>query len=203
MANRGDRGGSRTRAHIAAVATELFLARGFDDVTIAQVAAAAGVSKVTVFAHFERKEDLLLDRLPEAVDIVRSAIRERPEGKSVVDTMRETAVRLADERHPLSCLRDGGEPMLRTLMDSSALIGRLRLFEHEIESILAADLEADPGFSGNPVLSAALLVAAYRTVAVETARRRLSGDKIEHVVTVHRTNLMEAFDSVAKGISDQ
>jgi AcrR family transcriptional regulator len=45
--NRGDRGGSLTRARIAHVATGLFLERGFDDVTIAEVAAAAGVSKET------------------------------------------------------------------------------------------------------------------------------------------------------------
>lgn len=47
--------------------------RGFEDVTIAEAAAAAGVSTVTVFSHFERKED----RLPDAVDIVRAAVRER------------------------------------------------------------------------------------------------------------------------------
>jgi AcrR family transcriptional regulator len=58
------RDGRRTRAHISDVATTMFLARGFDHVTVAEVAEAAGVSKVTVFAHFARKEDLLLDRAP-------------------------------------------------------------------------------------------------------------------------------------------
>ncbi|MFD7710867.1 TetR family transcriptional regulator [Streptomyces sp. NPDC059786] len=43
MPNRGDRGGARTRARIAEAATGLFLERGFEDVTIAEVAAAAGV----------------------------------------------------------------------------------------------------------------------------------------------------------------
>ena len=76
MPNRGDRGGSKTRAHIADVATGLFLERGFDNVTIVEIAAAAGVSKVTVFSHFERKEDLLLDRLPDVVEIARAAVRE-------------------------------------------------------------------------------------------------------------------------------
>ncbi|MBI0378222.1 helix-turn-helix transcriptional regulator, partial [Streptomyces albiflaviniger] len=67
MPNRGDRGGAQTRARIASVATQLFLERGFDDVTINEVAAAAGVSKVTVFAHFDRKEDLLFDRFPDCL----------------------------------------------------------------------------------------------------------------------------------------
>ncbi|MET0424531.1 MAG: helix-turn-helix domain-containing protein, partial [Actinoplanes sp.] len=102
MPNRGDRGGSRTRAHIADVATGLFLERGFDDVTIVEVAAAAGVSKVTVFAHFDRKEDLLLDRLPDVVEIARAAVRERAGEVGVVEAIRRTLLALTDERHGLS-----------------------------------------------------------------------------------------------------
>lgn len=49
-----------TRQRIAACALELFLKRGFDDVTVNEIAAAAGVSHMTVFRHFSTKEDLLL-----------------------------------------------------------------------------------------------------------------------------------------------
>jgi AcrR family transcriptional regulator len=201
MPNRGDRGGSRTRAHIAAVATGLFLERGFDDVTIAEIAAAAGVSKVTVFAHFERKEDLLLDRLPDAVEVVRAAIRERPDGISPVEALRQAALALAEQRHALSGLSEGVEPFVRTLTASPALMARLRAFGYEIEAALAAALRADARFAGDSALTAALLVAAYRTVAAESVRRRLDGGDVAGIAATHVRRLNEAFDAVEYGIS--
>ncbi|MDJ1133638.1 TetR/AcrR family transcriptional regulator [Streptomyces iconiensis] len=201
MPKRGDRGGSKTRAHIAATATELFLERGFENVTIAEVAAAAGVSKVTVFSHFERKEDLLLDRLPGAVETVRTAIREREEGVGPVEAIRRVALALVDQGHALSGLSEGVEPFLRTIAESPALIARLRAFEHEIEQALATDLENDARFSGDHALVAALLIAAYRTVAVGTAQRRLAGGDLAEIATTHRRRLAQAFDTVEHGIA--
>ncbi len=201
MPNRGDRGGSKTRARIAAAATGLFLERGFDDVTIAEVAAAAGVSKVTVFAHFERKEDLFLDRLPDAVDLARAVIRERAPDVDVVAAVRQATLALAERRHVLSGLSEGAEPFLRTLMGSAALLARLRDFEHEIETTLAAELTADPRFSGDGALTAALLTAAYRTVAVASVRRRVAGDDLAAVAADHHRRLEEAFAAVAYGLT--
>ena len=50
----------QTRDAIAAAALALFLERGFDAVTVADVARAADVSEKTVFNHFPTKEDLRL-----------------------------------------------------------------------------------------------------------------------------------------------
>ncbi|EXU69767.1 TetR family transcriptional regulator [Streptomyces sp. PRh5] len=201
MPNRGDRGGAQTRARIASVATQLFLERGFDDVTINEVAAAAGVSKVTVFAHFDRKEDLLFDRFPEALDTVRTVLRERADDLDPVEAMRRAALALATERHVLSGLGEGVEPFLRTVMASPALIARLRLFASEMEETLAAELDADTRFSGDSTLTAALLVAAYRTVAVETVKRRLAGENLDEVGAAHRRRLTLAFDALAGGLN--
>lgn len=203
MPNRGDRGGARTRARIADVATELFLERGFDDVTIAQVAAAVGVSKVTVFSHFERKEDLLLDRLPDAVEVLQSAVRERAEGVGPVEAFRTLALDLVDRRHVLSGLGEGVEPLLRTIAGSPALIARLRTFVHEAEAALTEDLRNDARFTGDSVLVAALLIAAYRTVAVATAQRRLAGDDLAEITAMHRARLNQAFDAVEHGVSTE
>jgi AcrR family transcriptional regulator len=201
MPNRGDRGGSKTRAHIADVATGLFLDRGFDDVTIVEVAAAAGVSKVTVFKHFDRKEDLLLDRLPDVVEIARAAVRERPDEVSAVEAIRQTLLTLAEERHGLSALDDGIEPFLRIVVEAPTLIARLRVFEHEVEAALAEELAADERFSGDSALLAALVVAAYRIVAVATVRRRLAGDELADVAAAHRRRLNQAFDAIEYGVS--
>ncbi|WP_116200094.1 TetR/AcrR family transcriptional regulator [Amycolatopsis circi] len=198
MPNRGDRGGARTRARIAEVATGLFLERGFDEVTIAEVAAAAGVSKVTVFSHFERKEDLLLDRLPEAIELVRAAVRERTGG--AVDALRQFALTLAEEPHVLSGLGGDVGPLMRTVAESPALIARLRAFGYEIEAELAAEFAADARFSGDAPLIAALVVAAYRTVAVETIQRRLAGEDLAELAESHRERLTRAFDAVERGV---
>ncbi|MEU8876024.1 helix-turn-helix domain-containing protein [Streptomyces javensis] len=201
MPNRGDRGGAQTRARIASVATQLFLERGFDDVTINEVAAAAGVSKVTVFAHFDRKEDLLFDRFPEALDAARDVLRERADDTDPVEAMRRAALALAEERHVLSGLGEGVEPFLRTVMASPALIARLRLFASEAEETLAAELDADTRFSGDSTLTAALLVAAYRTVAVDTVKRRLAGEDIDEVGAAHQRRLALAFDALSVGLN--
>jgi AcrR family transcriptional regulator len=54
-----------TRREIADTAMRLFVERGFDHVTVAEVAAAARVSVKTVFNYFPTKEDLFFDELPE------------------------------------------------------------------------------------------------------------------------------------------
>ncbi|MFC3451496.1 TetR/AcrR family transcriptional regulator [Amycolatopsis speibonae] len=198
MAKRGDRGGSKTRAHLAAVATELFVERGFEDVTVAEIAAAAGVSKVTVFSHFDRKEDLALDRLPDVAGMVRAAIRERADEVTAVEALHAMAAGLAKEQHPLSGLSENALPLARTVAGSRALISRLREFEHEIDAELAGELERDTRFSGDSELLAALLVAAYRTVIATTVRRRLAGEELAALVPGHRQRLDSAFTVLAK-----
>lgn len=202
MANRGDRGGAKTRARIAATATSLFLERGFDEVTIAEVAAAAGVSKVTVFVHFERKEDLLLDQLPDGVEIVRAAIRDRAADVSVVEALRRTVLRLGEQRHPLSVLNEGIEPFLGVILDAPTLIARLRGFAAEVESAICEELDRDPVFVGDAALVAALVVAAYRTVVLATVQRRRAGDALGDIVIAHKRRLNQAFDVVEHGVSN-
>ncbi|MCV7226620.1 TetR/AcrR family transcriptional regulator [Mycolicibacterium komossense] len=200
MVRRRDRGGTKTRAHIAAVATELFLEHGFDEVTIAEVADAAGVSKVTVFSHFQHKEDLMLDRFPDIVDLIRRAVHQRTNDVGVVDAFRQIAVDLAEQEHVLSGLTGDIEPFMRTVTNSPALVSRLQAFQFEIEAELAAALRDDDRFTGDSALIAALLVAAYRTVAVKTVRRRLAGHDIADIAAAHREQLETAFDVLTTGV---
>jgi AcrR family transcriptional regulator len=83
----------QTREHIAAEAMRLFVARGFDHVTVADVAAAAGVSEKTVFNYFPTKEDLFFDEVPARLEAMTSAVRDRKEGTSVLATLREQELR--------------------------------------------------------------------------------------------------------------
>src|SRR3954453_11450200 len=78
----------RTRQEISNVATRMFIERGFDEVTIAEVAAAAGVAKMTVTNHFPRKEALVLDLHEEIVTAPARAVTERAAGESALAALR-------------------------------------------------------------------------------------------------------------------
>ncbi|MBP2326516.1 AcrR family transcriptional regulator [Kibdelosporangium banguiense] len=200
MPRTGERGGPRTRARISEVATRLFLERGFDAVTVAEVAREAGVSSVTVFNHFPRKEDLLLDRQVDAVELLRSAVRDRAAGVDVLASLREVSLRLLDDRHALSGVGDGSIPFFRTVAASPALIARAREISAELQRILAEELEHDPAFDGDETLLAAFFIAGYGTVLVETARRLTAEEPLSAVVDDHRARLERLFGTLRNGV---
>ena len=67
----------RVRQKISNVATAMFLVHGFDNVTVAQIAAACEVSEQTVFNYFPTKESMFLDRSESLANAVADAVRER------------------------------------------------------------------------------------------------------------------------------
>ena len=75
---------TRTRELIAETARTLFAERGFEAVTVAEIAQAAEVSQQTVFNYFPTKEDLVYWRLEAFETELLAAIRERPEGEPVI-----------------------------------------------------------------------------------------------------------------------
>lgn len=78
----------QTRESIAAAAAKLFAERGFDGVTVDEVAQAANVSRQTIFNYFGSKEEMLFDRDREAEAALVGALRDRAPGTPVVDVFR-------------------------------------------------------------------------------------------------------------------
>ncbi|VDR24834.1 transcriptional regulator BetI [Raoultella terrigena] len=72
----------------------------FDNVTIADIAAAAGVSKMTVFNYFPRKEELYFDRIDEVHQLLRQAF-DRHSGLVPVAVLEALAEELMSQQHPL------------------------------------------------------------------------------------------------------
>lgn len=200
MPRTSERGGPKTRAKISQAATRLFLERGFDAVTVAEVAREAGVSSVTVFKHFPRKEDLLLDRQVDAAEILRSAVRDRAPGADVAASLRDAAFRLLDDRHGLSGVADGSIPFFKTVAASPALIARAREIASDLQRLLTEELENDASFEGDPALLAAFFIAGYSTVLVETARRLVAGEPPDAVADGHRERLERLFDALRNGV---
>jgi AcrR family transcriptional regulator len=178
----------------------MFLERGFDDVTVAQVAREAGVSSVTVFNHFPRKEDLFLDRQVDAEELLRAAVRDRAPDVDVTASLRETTLRLLDARHPLSGVDDRSIPFFRTVAASPALVARAREIAADLQRTLTEELERDPSFAGDPTLLAAFFVAGYATILVTTARRRIAGEPTSVVLEDHRARLEHLFEALRGGV---
>src|SRR5436190_17452924 len=75
----------RTRQLLTDTARRLFSERGFEQVSVAEIARAAEVSEATVFNYFAAKEDLVYSGLETFEAELLGAIRERPGGESVLD----------------------------------------------------------------------------------------------------------------------
>jgi AcrR family transcriptional regulator len=86
---------ARTRQAISDIATRLFIERGFENVTVAEIADAAHVSVKTVFNYFSTKEELFYDRMDDILAIIVAAVRDRPPGTTVLESLHV----LFTERH--------------------------------------------------------------------------------------------------------
>jgi AcrR family transcriptional regulator len=194
----------QTRQLISDVASGLFIQRGFDNVTVAEVAEAANVSTKTVFNYFQRKEDLFFDRFPQAVDLITRAVRERPVGEEPLAALRRLALELLKERHPLGGVGEGYQFFWQVVLDSPPLQARAREFVEELEGLIGALFaEATGAAPGDPWsrLSAALVVAAYRTAYVVGARRILAGERADDVLDDHIVLLNRSFDSLERALA--
>lgn len=129
-----------TRQNISDVATRLFFERGFDQVTIDEIAEAADVGRMTVFNHFPRKEDLFFDREQEIREIAFAAVQNRDVDMSPIEVLGVLAHRLIEQPHPSYPLFDGTYPFVETALASEALKARARQMRDDFIRALAGVL---------------------------------------------------------------
>src|ERR1700722_13470576 len=104
---------AKTRLALSNVATKMFIERGFDAVTGAEVAAAAEVSVATIFNYFETKEELFFDREGETIEVQRRILVERKAGETVTSVLRREFLAAIDAGLP-KLMAEGGS-FLRTI----------------------------------------------------------------------------------------
>ena len=189
-----------TRQLIADLATMLFVERGFDEVTVAEVAEAAGVSKMTVFNYFPRKEDLFLDRHADRLRELEEVVRGRPAGDSAVDALRRHQHELLAARHPLSGAIEGVPGFWGVLQSSPALMARFHEQEREIGVALSAVLAEETGDPNRSRVVGGLLAAAISSVFATAVERLLGGDDAQDVRRDQVGVIDQAFDFVEHGI---
>ncbi|MFF9351851.1 TetR/AcrR family transcriptional regulator [Streptomyces sp. NPDC014734] len=191
------------RNHISGVATRLFLERGFEGVTVAEVAEAADVSTMTVFNHFPRKENLFLDRGPEIAELLTSTVRDREQDEPPLAALRRMSLRLIDERHPLSGLVDGMGSFLQVVLDSPALSSRWREMGEEAAVALAEALAraaGRPPHDPEARYTATSVQTIRDTVFREAARRTSAGETVDAVHADLRALADRLFDVLEQGV---
>jgi AcrR family transcriptional regulator len=163
---------ARTRTLIRETAQRLFAERGFEGVTIADIAAAADVAVQTVFNHFPTKEDLFFDGHTPWVEGAAEAVRSRPRGTAPLDALHAYLVdRVA--LHVRQLTTPEGRLFDATLEASPALRARERELHHEATGRLGDALyEVWTTEGGAPAIPEDVRTAASVTAAVWLAALR-------------------------------
>lgn len=190
----------QTRQAISDHATRLFIERGFDKVTIADVAAAAQVAKMTVTNYFPRKEDLALDHQDEFVASLARTVAARPAGDSAFGALRAAYRGAIARQDPV--LGFSGPMFARMIADSPALTARLRDFHDLREQALAGELARETGDVVRARVAAALLAAVHRTLFEETLRRTLDGQSNPEIAAALAVSTEEAFAVLEPALRD-
>lgn len=184
------------RSRLSTMATAMFLERGFEAVSVAEVAAAAGVSKMTVFNYFPRKEDLFFDRVPDLVEALTRAVRERALGVSPVGAVGALLLHFIDTRSAFSGLTEGVAPYWAVATASPALRARLHEQGEEAEALLTrllAEADGTDPESPDARLRGALVTAAARVCVATAVRRQIAGEAPASFAAAHRAFVAETF----------
>ena len=157
-----DRKKQRTRESIARAALELFAARGFAAVSMAQVAEAADVGQRTLFRYFADKEELLFGDEAPVQARLRHALAARPEGEPPIVAAREA---LADLAPLWQDARDHGRTRRAVIEASPALRARQLAKHADYEEVLTEGL-ADRGTDRTQARLLARVAIACATEAI-------------------------------------
>lgn len=162
-----------TRELISNVATALFTKRGFEAVTTQEIADAAGVSKMTVFNYFPRKEDMFLDRGGEGAQRIADAIAARRTDESMVAAVRRLIAELAEANHPFAVVNPVRAEFWEIVRSSPSLMARAReLGDEEVETLakLLAQAAKAPAHDPTARLFAATVLTIWRTAYAAALR---------------------------------
>ena len=217
----------QTRQLIADTAWRLFADRGFDRVTVAEIAREAQVAEATVFNYFPTKEDLFYWRLEAFGSRLADAVSARPVGEPVLAAFRRA---LMDESGLLTQVEVGDAEALarlrtvsRMIADSPALLAREQQAITRNAAAVAALLAAEagtPAGSGTPAatgtpagtgtpaddlrpqVAANALLGLHRALIDYVRRRVLADDEPRGLAADIRRLTTEAFTLLERGLRD-
>lgn len=183
----------RTEATLEEVALRLFAERGFDVVTVDEIAACADVSRRTFFRYYSSKEDVLLSDHPRRLAELRRALGGRPDGEAPLTALRHAFLSAAggyeEERERLL---NRARIMAETPSLQARSLAHQRLWEMAVADMVAERMGVDPSVDLRPGVVAGATMAALR-VAVAAW---LAKDGRPHLPTL----VAEALDLLDGGL---
>ncbi|MCF3099993.1 TetR family transcriptional regulator [Streptomyces roseoverticillatus] len=196
----------QTRRALWRAAAKLFLERGYDQVSVAEVALAAEVSKMTVFNYMSSKEDLVLGPMKEHIGDAARAVRDRSPGESAVAAFRrdfmaalnayDASVGMSDDPYVLQ--------VRRMIQETPALLVRAHEYVRRAQMLLAEELAAStegPEAELAPVVAAQLMSVRY-VVHEHNHRRLFAGESAEEILPGAVVLAERAFALVEHGLGD-
>jgi AcrR family transcriptional regulator len=210
---RRERKREQTRRIIAESAMRLFVERGFDAVTIAEVAEAADVAVNTVFNHFPTKEDLFFGSRETMETELTGLARSRHPGESVIAFFRrsvhECIEQLSHEGRGSRADHAYWAGVRQVLHGSQALQvraaqmarGSAMSAEDDLAASLAEDVAAKPD-DPTPRLVASQVLALYSSLLMEAERRRRAGQSREKVRAYFKSAAEVALRILEHGLGD-
>ncbi|MCX5411098.1 TetR/AcrR family transcriptional regulator [Streptomyces sp. NBC_00059] len=185
---------------VSETAIAMFLERGFDKVSVAEVAAAADISKPTLFRYFPAKEDLVLHRFADHEDESARVVAGRAEGTTPLDALRAHFLDGLDRRDPVTGLCDVPQVLafLRMLYGTPSLVARMFAYQRRSEAALARAL--DPAGPLPARLAAGQIIVVLRILAEENWRRIDEGESADEVHGDAVTAAGLAFGQLERGL---
>jgi len=197
------------RERIGDTAWRLFAERGFDRVTVVEVARAAQVSEATVFNYFPTKEDLFYSRFEALGEQLVEAVRTRPHGESALAAFRR---RLLATSGLLAQVEAGDTTALtrlrtvnRMIADSPALQSREQRALTACVDALCGALAAESAAPDDDVMArvaADALFGVHRALIAHVRRRVLSDEEPARLATEVRQLAERAFELLEDGLRD-
>jgi AcrR family transcriptional regulator len=172
----------KTRLLIAETARRLFAERGFDAVSVAEVARDAEVSEATVFNYFPAKEDLVYQGMETFEGELLASVRDRPEGVSVLEAFGRFVL------EPRGLLAAGDPASIAALLAVSRMIGSSASLAARERQILVRYAEALAGLLAEetgagpddvvPKVVATTLIGLHRGL-IELVRSRVAKGPVD------------------------
>ncbi|MEU9883104.1 TetR/AcrR family transcriptional regulator [Streptomyces phaeochromogenes] len=192
-----------TRQLISDHATRLFMAQGFEQTTIAEIAAAARVAKKTVTNYFPRKEDLAMDHQDAFIASLAGTVAGRRAGESALAALRRAFTEAATAAEPVAGF--SGPDFARMIADSPTLSARLRDLHDLREAALVGALAEATGATRDditPRTAAALLGAVHRTLFRRIQELTLAGQDNARISAAVLTEADSAFGLLEPSLAD-
>jgi AcrR family transcriptional regulator len=199
----------QTRQLIAETAWRLFADRGFEQVTVAEVARAAQVAVATVFNYFPTKEDLFYYRLEVYGAQLVDAIRVRPAGEPVLVAFRhyllESSGLLAQVAAGDSQALERLRTVTRVIASSPALLAREQQAFVRNADALATLIASETNARADdlrPHVAANALIGVQRALVDYTRRRILADDETTRLAADVSRLGKHAFALLEHGLGD-